>query len=554
MKINLLTYRKASSVMLLAFCFYNNLEAQQLKSLSGANSPQDDQNPVWVGDNVLLFSRAFHPDNLGGIADPGDIWMTKKNEEGVWEEAIHRADLSTDGYDFALGLEDVLTLLVYHKGSGRNGMYQYSKFGKDWNFLRQVNFSGLEGLQGQLLGRVSNGGKLIFLSGKGPEAYGNEDIYISEKTGIIDWSEPVNLGSAINTKGQEMSPFYNPSTQMLYFSSNMHEGAEGKDIFIAKKTGETWQDWSKPVKWEQISSRGSEVSVTFINDQEVVWSSTMNSDGFADLMTFETIVPLEVPSKFSPAPPAILPPKKPIGESVPSAKIENSAISPIYPRTSIGKAEIQLDQLQNLEKPTDEGKAEIPISWLVIDAKNKKQLAFNINYFNRSGEVTIPEEEDIFISSLTSNGVVEIKVNSEGFFPKKLKISDLNTSDKTVVLLTKLEAGSVILLENVNFKRGTAELEGAETEESLSELAAFLLDNSDVKLRINGHTDAVGDPGLNKGLSLERAKSVRDFLVEKGVKFENLRISGWGGTRPLASNATEAGRSKNRRVELEVIQ
>ncbi|WP_373398658.1 hypothetical protein V8V91_02815 [Algoriphagus halophilus] len=43
-------------------------------------------------------------------------------------------------------------------------------------------------------------------------------------------------------------------------------------------------------------------------------------------------------------------------------------------------------------------------------------------------------------------------------------------------------------------------------------------------------------------------------MVEKGVEFENLRISGWGGTRPIASNATEAGRSKNRRVELEVIQ
>ncbi|WP_373398660.1 hypothetical protein V8V91_02825 [Algoriphagus halophilus] len=90
----------------------------------------------------------------------------QKNNEGEWEEAIHRADLSTDGYDFALGLEDALTLLVYHKGSGRSGMYQYSKFGTDWNFLRQVNFPGLEELQGQLLGRVAQGGKLIFYQEK----------------------------------------------------------------------------------------------------------------------------------------------------------------------------------------------------------------------------------------------------------------------------------------------------------------------------------------------------------------------------------------------------
>lgn len=552
MNIKLSTYLKASGMMLLAFSFSFNLGAQELKSLSGANSPQDDQNPVWVGDNVLLFSRAFHPNNLGGITDPGDIWMTKKNDDGIWEEAIHRADLSTDGYDFALGLEDVLTLLVYHKGSGRNGMYQYSKFGKDWNFLRKVNFPGLENLQGQLLGRVANGGNLIFLSGKDSESYGNEDIYISEKTGIIDWSEPVNLGSAINTKGQEMSPYYNPTTQLLYFSSNMHQGAEGKDIFIAKKTGETWKDWSKPVKWEQISSRGSEVSVTFITENEIVWSSTMNSDGFADLMTFETIVSLEIPNEFSPPPPAILPPKKSVQDAMPADG--NKSISPIFPNTAIGKAEIQLSQLENLSSNEAKETIETNVSWLVIDAKNKTQLDFDLEFFKNSEGVIIPNHDSLLVSDLKSLGINKVKVSSEGFFPKELNINDLKIGDKTVVLLTKLEPGSVLVLENVNFKRGTSELEGPETEKSLTELAKFLVNNPNVKIRINGHTDNVGDPGLNKGLSIERAGSVRDFLVSKGVEFENLRVSGWGGSRPIASNATEVGRSKNRRVELEVIQ
>ena len=547
------TYLKASGFLLLAFYFQLDLNAQELKSLSGANSPQDDQNPVWVGDNVLLFSRAFHPENLGGVTDPGDIWMTKKNEEGVWEEAIHRADLSTDGYDFALGLEDPLTLLVYHKGSGRNGMYQYSKFGKDWNFLRQVNFKGLETLQGQLLGRVANGGKLIFLSGKGKESYGNEDLYVSEKIGVIDWAEPINLGSAINTKGQEMSPFYEPATKQLYFSSNMHEGAEGKDIFIAKKTGEGWKDWSKPVKWKQISSRGSEVSVTFINENEIVWSSTMNSDGFADLMTFETIIPLEIPNEFSVAPPAISPPKESIQQALPTSA-QPESINAIYPKTAIGKAEIQLSQLENVENSQPTEKIETPVSWLVIDAKNKKQLDYNLEFFKSSEAVSFPNKDSLFVSDLVSNGIDEVKVSAEGFFPKSMSLNELKTNDKTVVLLTKLEPGSVLLLDNVNFKRGTSELEGLDTEKSLTELAMFLVNNPTVKIRINGHTDSVGDPGLNKGLSLERAGSVRDFLVEKGVQFENLRISGWGGTRPIASNATESGRSKNRRVELEVIQ
>ncbi len=118
--------------------------------------------------------------------------------------------------------------------------------------------------------------------------------------------------------------------------------------------------------------------------------------------------------------------------------------------------------------------------------------------------------------------------------------------------MTKAESGSSVLLKDVNFKVGTAELEGEVTMNTLKEISEFLIENPSVIVRINGHTDNAGDPGLNKELSLERAGSVRKFLVSNGVSFERLRISGWGGTKPIASNATEAGRAKNRRVELTV--
>jgi outer membrane protein OmpA-like peptidoglycan-associated protein len=123
---------------------------------------------------------------------------------------------------------------------------------------------------------------------------------------------------------------------------------------------------------------------------------------------------------------------------------------------------------------------------------------------------------------------------------------------KTVVLMTKAETGSSVLLRDVNFKVGTAELEGEITLTTLRELSEFLLENTSIILRISGHTDNAGDPNLNKELSMERAASVRKYLVSNGVSFERLRISGWGGTKPIASNSTEAGRAKNRRVELTV--
>ncbi len=528
---------RASGVMLLAFCFSFNLQAQKVVSLSGANSPQDDMNPVWIGDNTLLFTRAFHPDNIGGVSDPGDIWMTKKDDSGKWQEAVHRADLSTDGYDFSLGLEDYLTLLMYHTGGERFGIYQYSKFGTDWNFLRQVSMAGLDGLSGQVAGRVASGGKVIFLSGKGKDSKGNEDIYVSEKVGPIDWSKPVNIGSAVNTMGQEMSPFYDANSGELYFSSNMHEGAEGKDIFIAKRMGDGWNNWSKPVIWKQVSSPGSEVSVTFINEEEVVWTSTQNSDGFADLLTFETVVPLVIPDEFVAAEPEPMTPNNVNAKTV--------AIVPIFPASTVGFPEVKVTE------EVDE-KAESPISWFVVDAKNKTLIPFSLGWKAGDNLVSKSATDSVILSELENSQVREIKVNAEGYFPKSILLSEIKTGEPTVVLMTKAESGSIILLDNVNFKRATAELEGEDTKASLVELAEFLLKNPAMTLRIHGHTDSAGDPSLNKALSLDRAGSVRDFLIEQGVPFESLRISGWGGTRPSASNATEAGRSKNRRVELEV--
>ena len=534
-------FLKASGFVLLAFCISTQLYAQKVISLSGANSPQDDMNPVWIGDNTLIFTRAFHPQNLGGVSDPGDIWMTQKSETGEWQEAVHRADLSTDGYDFALGLEDLLTMLVYHSGGERFGIYQYSKFGTEWNFLRQVNMEGLAELKGQLTGRVANGGRVIMLSGIGSDSMGNEDIYVSEKNGPISWSSPVNLGAAINTAGQEMSPYFDLATEELYFSSNMHEGAQGKDIFIAKRMGEGWKTWSQPVIWEQVSSPGSDVSVTFVTKEEVVWTSTQNSDGFADLLTFETVVPLEIPQEFALAEPEEIE----VAEQVPNQKA--ASVEPLYPASSVGVPEVKL-----VEKEIEiEEKA---ISWFVVDATNKTLVPFGLEWKGDLSGLDSISPEKLTLSQLKSQGVDEVKVIATGYFPKRLSVSDLKTDEPTVVLMTKAESGSIVLLENVNFKRGTAELEGEETKGALEELAAFLLQNPELKLRIHGHTDNAGDPGLNKALSFERAGSVRDFLIGQGVPFESIRISGWGGTRPVASNATEVGRSKNRRVELEVVQ
>ncbi|NIM97228.1 MAG: OmpA family protein [candidate division Zixibacteria bacterium] len=84
----------------------------------------------------------------------------------------------------------------------------------------------------------------------------------------------------------------------------------------------------------------------------------------------------------------------------------------------------------------------------------------------------------------------------------------------------------------------------------LNEVVAILRKNAQTEVEIQGHTDHVGSAEYNQSLSEKRAKAVMDYLLERGVEPERLSHKGYGFTRPVASNDTEEGRARNRRVEL----
>lgn len=104
-------------------------------------------------------------------------------------------------------------------------------------------------------------------------------------------------------------------------------------------------------------------------------------------------------------------------------------------------------------------------------------------------------------------------------------------------------------LEGVNFESGSAEL----TPDSLAvldRLARVLKHHSEVIIEIQGHTDSLGPDGLNLRLSEERAMSVMEYLVTRGISAERLKVKGYGEVQPIATNSTPEGRAQNRRVDV----
>lgn len=123
---------------------------------------------------------------------------------------------------------------------------------------------------------------------------------------------------------------------------------------------------------------------------------------------------------------------------------------------------------------------------------------------------------------------------------------------KKVVTLTKVEEKIVFTaVQNLQFETGKSTIKKY-SYASLDELAKLMNDKEQLTLLLSGHTDNVGSKALNQKLSENRAEAVKMFLVNKGVAASRITAVGYGMDRPVVSNATAAGRAKNRRVEFKV--
>jgi outer membrane protein OmpA-like peptidoglycan-associated protein len=120
--------------------------------------------------------------------------------------------------------------------------------------------------------------------------------------------------------------------------------------------------------------------------------------------------------------------------------------------------------------------------------------------------------------------------------------------------LVAIKSGKIEIEQKVFFETDKAVIQ-AQSFAVLDQVASVLKNHPEIKqIRVEGHTDSVGDASGNMALSQGRADSVKAYLVSKGVSAIRLDAKGFGSTRPIADNSNSDGRDKNRRVEFVIVE
>ncbi|MBP5573469.1 MAG: PD40 domain-containing protein [Bacteroidales bacterium] len=154
------------------------------------------------------------------------------------------------------------------------------------------------------------------------------------------------------------------------------------------------------------------------------------------------------------------------------------------------------------------------------------------------------------ISSIREGGAGGYDIYRFQLQDDDLKPEAVNVYD---YLVDDLKPGTVVQLVNIQFEFNSAALT-ADSEEGVAMLAAFLEQHPDLEVELSGHTDNVGSDAYNQQLSEQRAEVVRQALIEKGIAAARLSAKGYGATRPVGPNDTEAQRALNRRTEMTILQ
>lgn len=195
----------------------------------------------------------------------------------------------------------------------------------------------------------------------------------------------------------------------------------------------------------------------------------------------------------------------------------------------------------------------------VFNKKTNEPIAAKVNFSlkpERKNLYSITAPDGKYQAEVEKLGWYVLQATAEGYLSASDSVN-FATEDLSPVVkdlfLQPIEVGLTVRLKNIYFDFDKTTLK-SESFVELNKVVSFLEDNKTVEIEISGHTDSKGSDVYNLNLSQGRSQAVVDYLVTQGIDRARLTAKGYGESKPIDSNDTEAGRSNNRRVEFTVLK
>lgn len=474
------------------------------------NSSDDELGPIIASDGkTLYFARQNVADNTGGTDDDEDVWVsTYQNERWTLARNMGKP-VNTVASDNLVSVSADNNSLVFAKS---NQLFVKHRTATGWSEPEKLNIT-FENQSEYFVASVTADNRAIVFSAKlranlfFDEKRNEGDLYICLKDKPDTWSAPINLGKAINTPGNETSPYLSADGRTLYFATDGRPGQGYQDIFFARRTGDSWTNWSEP------RNLGHNV----------------NTPGFDAYYT--------VPAS---------------GE-----------FAYFVSQSKEGKADIYRIRLHEEVKP----QPVVVVSGQVLDNKTGQPLSARIHFEDLASGLEVGEARSdprtgayrIVLPFGTNYGV---RANLADYYAVHENIelhTDMQEGSRKYTELRKdlflipLQIGETVKLNNVFFEAGLPALR-PESYPELNRLIDILKENPGINIDLAGHTDHGGDATTLLRLSQNRVVTVKGYLVAHGIGEARITGTGYGDTQPVAAGDTEENRKLNRRVEFKITK
>ncbi len=443
-----------------------------------------------------------HVSNPFASAYNQDIWIAESDDKINFDRVTHPGYPLNNALPNSIGSltpsgNEVILINQFVEEGGMKKGFSLSRQDENgtWSFPQDVVVNNYHNSGPDVSMCMSADGSVMILSLEKRDGYGRSDLYLCLRMDNDTWTTPINLGRMVNSSARETTPFLSEDKRMLFFSSSR---SGNNDIFMSRRRGDDWFDWTKPSRYKSPINSKSDDSQPYFNAETGFLYFTSKRSGSSDIYRAKIAGP------------------NPYFVTL-KGKIRNS-------------------------------KTGEPVSGTV--RSNFQGTNYDNLYVSSNGDykLKIPKGINLFISSEKTGftgRTEEVSFPANYVFFKEFEMD---------LFVDPMEVGSEVAIDPIFFKQSKAVVRD-ESYAAMDKLGEFLNEYPDVRIVIKGHTDNQGPAESLQKLSKERAVAIKNYLIlRKNIHPIRIKTVGMGPAQPIADNSTEEGRVKNRRVEVSITE